>query len=454
MHLGSTIKTPSLPGYIVFYEWLCDHYPQEYRWDVKRQQYRHYKEGVFEVMDEEAFNKIIYEWAGDENVDKLIAPIHKYCKAQLMVDYTAWDASPLLCWENGMVDLEQHILVDWSPKYLCTYKFHAKFLTNLIETPYIDKIRNTYPDAFFALERFLQAIFHYDLGNEMMFCISGPSNAGKGTILNPIFTMLKEVSVAMSLWQLGDEKHAYTGVINKRCLIDKDSRFGNLNKFALETLLKMTGDDTRDGQWVNLKYARQFETEIKCFLLIATNQFAQLPINTGLDAFFRRVWIVEFDKKQKADPEFKEKVKSDIDAWATELVLIPYHRWKTPAWNKDEWVDKMSEMWDKGANPYKRFVREMFEHTDTTNDQLEQEDVMDWMRMRLTEEKFTIPNDMYLTQLTTTEMAGIKVRKRTTKNRKYYYPVKVRSMWEDRCQKGPTDQDEYIVTQKTLDGGH
>lgn len=459
--IGINKQMAAAPVYERFWAWYQEEVAltMPLLWDLRNKVYRTYfaASGLWQQFEAEQVDAWLFQWAecvSEELSAKDCTMIHKYIKSQIGIDASRWDNTPgLLCCENGMVNLKTKKLEPWSPKHYCTYAFHAKFLETPPDTPYIDKIRNTYPDPFFALERFLQAILWYDLGNEMMLCINGPTNSGKGTVLNLVSTLLKDVAAKMDLYQLGDEHYSYSGIINKRCLIDKDSRFRALNQYALAAILKITGLDTMDGQTVNVKYIPHYETQIKLFIIIATNQFAQLPLGTTTEAFFRRVWIILFDKIQQSDPTFKEHVMQDLDAWFSELILMPYHRWKTPQFDIPAWVEQMGAIWDYSANPYKRYVREMFMRTDEMH-VIDQDDVMDWIRERLTDDKYIIPNDLYLKQLITSEMAGIRVRKKQSKHTHYYYPVAVTPAWKDYCEVFAAEKIEEKVNeeQQSLDG--
>ncbi len=400
------------------------------------------------MIDEVQVDELIFAWALDterELKGKDVAICHQYLKTMVYVKYEDWNQRrDVLCWENGMVELATGKLLPWSPIYLCTYKFHAKYVDPEQETPYIDQVRKIYPDQFWMFERFIQAVFHYDLGNEMALMLNGPTNSGKGTVLNLAYLLFKDVSVAMGLWQLGDKAYGYYGLLNKRLMVDKDSRFKSIDQHTLEVFLKIVGLDTKDGQFINGKYMRQFQTAIEVFIILATNQFAMLPLGTDLLAWFRRCCILKFDQILPSNPAFKEQIINDLDVWASQLINIPYHRWKTPSFEIEKWAKTQAAIWDYSANPYKRYITEMFERSPNHSDFLEQDDVLDWIRQRLLDDTYAVPNDLYLKQLVTSEMAGIKVRKKQKKYTYFYFPVRVRKQWKDYCDGDSTALDAIM----------
>jgi hypothetical protein len=94
----------------------------------------------------------------------------------------------------------------------------------------------------------------------------------------------------------------------------------------------------------------------------------------------------------------------------------------------------------------------MFEKTNGINDQMEQDEVLDYIRYRLNDDTYAIPNELYLKQLVTSEMSSVlRVRKKRVKNINYYYPLTLRSEWQDYID-GNKDLEETLEENKVLIG--
>jgi len=425
----------------------------EIRWDVKFEKYFAYIDQVYQEIDAADINKEIFAWAtglGIEMTTGKINTIHLKLQAELKVHNNEWNADPryLNC-KNGILDLATNKLLPHSPEFLITQRINANFIQNPGPTQYVDQLRDQYFDGMFIVERFMQAVLRYDLSNEMALFLNGPTGSGKGTIMNLIYEILKASSVHASLKTLGDPKYGLYTVLNKRCFFDKDSRTRSLNDDAVENFLKITGRDLGQGTWINGKWIRQFEANIKCFVLAATNQFARLPPGTDMLAFFRRVYIVAFGIIQNADPTFKDKIMGDIDNWFSELILMPYHPWVSPHHDQKAWAKAQSVIWDFSANPVKRYINEMFVRGSQDINEINQDDVMDWIRQRMANDTYDPPNDIFLKQWVTSEFARIRVRMRQVKYVHWYYPVEIKAEWQPYCTEGK-DAPKTIQNENTL----
>ena len=338
---------------------------------------------------------------------------------------------------NGILDLDTKTMERHHPKHLYTQQINARFVSkqeradNLkkqgceLPTPYIDRVREAYPNSFKQFEQYVQSIIYYDLRIEMMLYLIGPTGSGKGTVLGLIQELFKECSVIGVLHDLHDDMGL---IVNQRVFFDTDMAIMSLGSKCVAMIKKITGKDTVQGIKINIKYVKKFQDKIRCFIVCATNQFPRLPAKTDRLAWFRRVLILPFNTIQKSDMEFKENILHDIDNWFTQLVLSEYNPIVTKDFDKRAWAYKQAEIWDYSANPFRRYVKEMFVRT-TDIMEIQQDKVCDYIRDRMNDDEYDIPRETELKQNITSEISAIRIRKMRKKNIQYYYPCKLRDEW-------------------------
>jgi len=412
------------------------------RWDALIKEWFIYdeKKGFYRKVLDEKVDYILVHWADLVNYELKSSAFNlqiKRLKTLLYFDHKKWNhKNELINIKNGVLNLETKKIEDHSPHFLFNQQFNARFLPNFDKngipqpkpTKYIDKIRNVYPNQFLILERFIQAMIYYDLGNELMIFMYGATGSGKGTILNLVETIFKDCKVNGSLHTLG-EGFGLTLITVARVMFDKDMSIAALNAHTVAMVKKITGLDTQDGTTINIKHVKQFQEAIKCFFISATNQFPKLPANTDRLAWFRRCLILIFDIIQESDSDFKNNVLKDLDNWFTELILMNYIPIVAKGFDKKKWAEKQADIWDYSANPFKRYVLEMFEKTNDGSDEIEQEEVCDYIRDRLNDDSYNMPGEKSLKQNITTELSTLRIRKKTQKYITRYFWIKLRPEW-------------------------
>lgn len=350
--------------------------------------------------------------------------------------------------KNGILDLESLKIEPHHPRFLFTQQINANFISKKqrlinkgktgkeLPTPYIDRVREEYPKAFRLLERQVQSIIRYDVNGELMVYLHGPTGSGKGTVLS----LLEELFLSCKVSGCLHEFDQSLGIlINQRIFFDPDMSISMLNSKSIRNIKIVTGKDTLRGTSINIKYVKKFQGKIRCFIICATNQFPRLPPKTDRLAWFRRCLILLFDKIQPSDPEFKENIIKDLDNWFTQLVLAPYDPIVTKNFDKRKWAEKQSKIWDYSANPFRRYVKEMFMKPDDLGE-LRQDEACDYIRDRMNDDDYDIPNEKTLKQYLTSEMSALKIHKKKSKYISFYYPCKLREEWR-----------KYVNDKQTLD---
>jgi len=428
-------------------EYALAKYEGKLKWDWNLECFMLYNEetGCFEPKKDKEINALIIKWAEVIEI-KLstsnISMCHNALIGNILIKNQEWNPEDryLNC-RNGVFDLETGEFGAHSEKYLHTQQFNVMFNPEPKPTPYIDKIRSVYPLEFGNFERFVQAILHNDINNEQMLYLQGPTRSGKSTVLDLLIVVLGEMAVVMHLKDIEGEFGLYY-LVNKRVMIDSDMRQHYLH--SIDNLLKVVGKDTSKSVDINGKFLKPFKTKIKCFFIVATNQFPTLPVGTNRDAFFRRVWILQLLTQFKPDAEMKENVLKEVDDWVSGLILKPYVPWAQFI-NDKEWVEQQAVIWDYSSKPLKRYLTEMFIKTKIITDSITQDDILDWIRIRYSEDNYEVPKDQYLKELLTSEFANMKVRKRTTKGETFFYPIAIREEWSEFCLQGISKEESKML---------
>jgi phage/plasmid-associated DNA primase len=431
----------------VWRKYALKEYEQTLRWDCNLECYMMYNisSGCFEAKKDKEINKLIVQFG--EKIEAKINPstismCHNSLIGEILIHNNEWNAEDryINC-KNGVYDFETGEFMNHAPQFLFTQQFHANFIKDPKPTPYIDKIRTVYPIEFGNFERFVQAILHNDINNEQMVFLQGPTRSGKSTFLELLTLILGTMAVIAHLKDIESDFGLYL-LLNARVLIDPDLRQHYLS--SIDNLLKIIGKDTCQHVIINAKFLKQFNAKIKCFFIVATNQFPTLPTGTNREAFFRRVWIIQLLTQFKSDPIMKDEILKEVDDWFSSLLLKPYVPWAQFIEDKT-WVEQQAAIWDYSAKPIKRYLNEMFIKTKTMDDSITQDDLLDWIRIRYTEDNYEVPKDQYLKELLTSEFASMKVRKRTTKGEAFFYPLAIREEWSEFCLQGISKAESKLL---------
>lgn len=342
----------------------------------------------------------------------------------------------LRCISNGILNIKTKELIPHDSKYLFLQKMDVNYKESVSPTPYIDRVRKAYPIQFDRLERFVQVVLHQDMSNELMCFIHGPTSGGKGTIGGLIKKMFKGV---LSFADVGSLGSTYGKVPLLTKLMNYNAEM-TIGYFTTETMAIMKHIVGCDGEIsVNKKFTSQFMYNFdKFFFMSFSNQLPKLA-STDVKAWFRRVWLVHFNKIQQPDPEMKAGILDEIDDWFTYLVNKEYLPIKTKDTDLDRFMEDNKTQWYESAIPLISICNDLFKCTGNVDDQLNGEDVATWCSQELYKRGFYAPDRRKLKKEITNILGAEGVYTKRLENRTWYYNIKVKDI---------TTQVKQIVQEK------
>lgn len=350
--------------------------------------------------------------------------------------------------KNGLVDLLTNTLIDHSPDIPFLNQLNIEFHGVPAPTPLIDKIRAIYPVELFKFERFIQAIIYSDMSNELMCFLYGPTRSGKGTITNLVRECFKSMCSFSPINALGDT-FGLAPLVGKRINLDSEMSISYIDKETQASMKKIVGNDA--AVQINKKGVDQFEYMFRnLFFISVSNQLPKLPA-TDTDAWFSKVWLVNFGIKQlHPDPAIKEGVLKEMDDWISELILMPYYPLRPVEQNLDEFIRKNAEAWYESANPLIHICKNMFEKGTSYNDFLWVDDAVNFVNEQLVLEGYGEIEHAKLKGMVTAELTKMGITQRRQKQRQCYYPIRLRERKRQDQWESQRDLEEVEGSQSRL----
>lgn len=424
-------KFGEIPWYIHFEkEWFENYrkkvkYISDYNeWVAFNEEYGYYKNINQLLIDEK-----IDIWLDDNFVESSTQKKNlevKRLKAKLfstLLDYGNHDN--LRCINNGVLNIKTKVLKPYDEKYLFLSKMEVNYKKTVSPTPYIDRIRKAYPIEFERLERFVQVVLHQDMSNELMCFVYGPTSSGKGTVGGLIKKMFKGVLSFAGVETLG-KPFGKVPLLTKLMNYNAEMNIGFMSKESMAVMKHIVG---LDGELsVNKKFTSQFMYDFdKFFFMSFTNQLPKLA-STDIKAWFRRVWLIHFDKIQDPDPEMKAGILDEIDDWFTYLVNKEYIPIKTKGMDLNKFMEANKEQWYTSAIPLISICAELFKYTKNPDNELNSDDVATWCSNELYSRGYYAPDRHKLKKEITNILGAVGVYTKRVDNRTWYYNIKVKDI--------------------------
>ena len=309
--------SPSTRWYHQFENWWNDKYENVVYHERETDSWVCYREsdGMFVDFPAKSIDYEIMEFFDEFGMERKTEKINlaiRTLKAKISKSVKDFDANKryrLLL--NGVLDRDTMEILEFSHEYLFKTRYYANFKLEPAETPYMDRVRASYPDQLFRIERFIQMVLQGDMSNDLELYIYGATGSGKGVITNLLSELFKDVASFSSNADLGGE-FGLSPLVGKKVNIDPEMSIVTFNPKAVRRKKKIIGGDRRET--INIKKVKQFMYDFDEFFFInATNQFGSLPSGTDIRAWFRRTLLVWFNITQKKDPKMKREIMNELD---------------------------------------------------------------------------------------------------------------------------------------------
>ena len=382
--------------------------------------------GVYEPVPETAIQEICQNYCDGlgKCTNQKILFLYKRLQNKRWISLKRFDEDPtILNVRNGMLDLSTtppRFIPGHSPDLLSLVQIHVDYHPDPDPTPCWDKIRAAYPVELFKVERFMQCVFRKDMSNELMLWVYGRTGSGKGTVLSVFNQIYQSCAAHKEIDDIGRNDFGLAGLEGKLLNIELEGTIGWLHGRTVKFLKKIVGLDRTIE--VNTKGVRQYDYDFNhLFFVAAYNQLPQLPA-TDVQAWFRRCWLVAFDKTMQADPVMKNQVLQEASDIFSEIMQLPYHPLK-PSNVNAFWRDNMAQ-WERSSKPVQRIIRELFARGEL-GDQLAIEEVYGWVEEALVREGQGFTNAQLFKADITNAMSQIGIAKMKKGNGYYYVPAKI-----------------------------
>lgn len=332
----------------------------------------------------------------------------------------------LIPFSNGVYDLNAENFRERRPEDYFTWAlpwrynpdarstFLKELLDSMLPTP-----ETLYELAAYALWR------NYCYQKFWLFV--GPGSNGKGLYLTIFSRLLGRENISgVSLREIQNSNFAAGTLHRKLANLSGEVDYSDLSNTSL--LKQLTGGDEIQADRKYLSPVR-FVNHAK--LIFATNQ---VPVTRDCtDAFYRRVFLVEFPKTFKANPEIDVKIREDSETMTIEyegllfeiiqhLKVLVSHRF---IFTHDEDTATVKNRYDALSNPLRQFIRENCDETFSNEDYIFKFDFQEKLNVWLIERRF----NTYTEGRIKTEMTAMGHETRQRGDKKYRSWVGLR--WTD-----------------------
>lgn len=279
----------------------------------------------------------------------------------LIRENTKSEDAHLIAFENGLYDLVEDELIEFTPEHIITNKIHWNYNPDAyseIADKTLDKISCYDTQVRALLEEAIGYCFYRRNELGKAFILIGDRHNGKSTYLSMLQTLLGDENIAsLDLKELGD-RFKTAEMFGKLANIGDDISDEFIANAAMFKKL-VTGDRVsaeRKGQ-------NPFEFNNYCKFLFSANNIPRIKDKTG--AVLRRLIVIPFDAVfTKNDPDFdpyiKYKLKSnEVFEYLIQLGIAGLKRvLENRDFTNSDRVDKEMREYEEGNNPILGFIRE------------------------------------------------------------------------------------------------
>ena len=228
----------------------------------------------------------------------------------------------LICFENGVLDINTMELKPHSPNYFFRNVIHAEYRPEAKPKKFLEWLNEVLPDE--EVQKCVQEMFGYCLYRayplHYLFFLVGQGRNGKGTLMRTLISLLgKENCASVPLERL-PERFQTTNLLGKLANIVSEPK---TTLVTTETIKMLTGEDLITAEFKGRQKTLQFVNYAK--LIVLANRLP--PVNDSSLAWWARVIVIEFPvtiPPEKIIPNIEEQwlnspeERSGIVNWALE----------------------------------------------------------------------------------------------------------------------------------------
>ena len=269
----------------------------------------------------------------------------------------------LICFENGVLDLNTMQLMPHDPKYFFRNIIHANFNPEAKCPRFLKWLEEIQPEE--EERKAIQELFGYSLYRDYplhyIFFLVGVGRNGKGTLLRTLIGLLgKENCASIPLERLFERFQA-TNLWGKLVNIVSEPK---IKKVTTEAIKQLTGQDLITGEIKGKQNPIKFTNYAK--LIVMANRLP--PVSDESYAWWGRVIVIEFPviiPPEKIIPNIEEEWLSDpeersgIINWALEGLK---RLLETKRFTKSQAMEEAIEQYRKWSQPAQYFLDKYCEY--------------------------------------------------------------------------------------------
>jgi len=212
--------------------------------------------------------------------------------------------------QNGMLDLQNMVIKDFSPEYHSRNQIPLafdpeancpRFLNELLAPALGDE----------AIEAFQKYVGMTLLGGndaQQFLLLEGTAGGGKGTLVELIKKVIGEENIAELRTMHANERFEFSGYVGKTLLIGADVPGNFLQMSGSETIKKLTGGDLLDAEFKHANGRNKLRGEFS--IVITSNNSLHVRLDGDNDAWRRRLILLRFlnPPPEKPIARFAEKL--------------------------------------------------------------------------------------------------------------------------------------------------
>jgi len=263
----------------------------------------------------------------------------------------------LLCFENGVLDLNTMEIQPHNPKLFFRNIIHANFNPNAKATKFLKWLEEVLPEeeSRVLAQEIFGYCFYRDYPLHYIFFLVGTGRNGKGTLTRTLHDILGRESCSNIPFERLCERFQTTNLISKLVNIVSEP---DIKRIPVETVKTLTGQDLISAEFKGKQKFVNFTNHAK--LVILANRLP--PINDKSVAWWERVILLEFPiflDEEKRIPNIEatwlndDEERSGIVNWAIEGLkrLLQNKRF-----TKSKKMAEMVEEYKRWSNPIEYFL--------------------------------------------------------------------------------------------------
>lgn len=400
--------------YDVFEEWITNKYLQPVgetycwllRFELLEQKWFLYEAGVYRQVYQQQIRHLYTECmdhfqipTSTQRKTHCLQRLEELCGCESQ--WMDWN-SRYECVENGVIDLEERVLLAHSPLMPFRYKIPRIFDPNV--DPVIPSLFHKAIQTIADKEdrdnflKFCLAFVHKRFDYQLFLILYGAKGAGKSTLLQIFEKMVGSAIMSKKALNEFGKRFSLANVYDKRLNSHPDMPMIDFDPFSISTIKTLTGEDGLIE--IEGKGKPIFLWEIKLFLAGGYNRLPWFnrQAENEIDSVLRRAVLCETPTMQRKDSAFRNslvepKFLNELYSWMVMTNPIPLFT----ADDQETYILRNRQKWMWNANPILKILAEEYEYCEGA--ELRAYDVVEYVRHQLEEEGQIVPKELK-TQIT------------------------------------------------------